>query len=136
MCAIALYIKSTKEKGRGVYCKHPIRKDEIIEECPMLIIPGDEHVRLESTKLADYFFCFNKIENTKALALGFGSLYNHRCMANAHYWIDDEKKCITFYALEDIPKHAEICINYGGNPGADFTEWFTARNITYYDSSH
>jgi SET domain-containing protein len=44
-----------------------------------------------------------------------------------------EAKSITFYALEDIDKHKEICINYGGNPELDFSEWFTARNITYHD---
>ncbi len=133
MCAVALYIKSTKGKGRGVYCEHPILKNEIIEECPLLIIPADDHASLESTKLVDYFFTFNKAENTKALALGFGSLYNHKRVPNAHYSIDFEAKSITLYALEDIDKDSEICINYGGNPELDFSEWFTARNITYHD---
>ena len=133
MCAIGLYTKSTKEKGRGVYCDHPILKDEIIEECPLLIIPAMEHAMLDSTKLADYFFSFNKAENSKAFALGFGSHYNHKRLPNAHYWVDVETRSITFYALEDIDKHTEICINYGGNPGKDFSEWFTARNINYYD---
>ena len=133
MCKTALYIKSTKGKGRGVYCEHPILKDEVIEECPLLVIPETDHVSLESTKLVDYFFSFNKAENTKALALGFGSLYNHKRLPNAHYWIDIEAKSITFYALEDIDKDQEICINYGGNPESDFSEWFTARNITYHD---
>ena len=133
MCKTALYIKSTKGKGRGVYCEHRILKDEVIEECPLLVIPETDHVRLESTKLVDYFFSFNKAENTKALALGFGSLYNHKRLPNAHYWIDMEAKSITFYALEDIDKDKEICINYGGNPESDFSEWFIARNITYHD---
>ena len=133
MCAVTLYIKSTKGKGRGVYCNHPILKDEIIEQCPLLVIPASDHVNLESTKLVDYFFSFDKAENTKALALGFGSLYNHKRLPNAHYWIDMEAKTITFYALENIDKHREICINYGGNPELDFSEWFTARNITYHD---
>lgn len=133
MCAAGLYIKSTKVKGRGVYCDHPILKDEVIEECSLLIIPASEHAILESTKLADYFFSFNKTENTKALALGFGSLYNHKRVPNAHYYVDVEARSITFYALEDIAKNTEICINYGGKPGADFSEWFTARNMTCYD---
>ena len=136
MGAAGIYIKSTDGKGRGVYCRHAILNDEIIEECPLLIIPADEHERLESTKLVDYFFSFNKAENTKALALGFGSLYNHKRVANAHYWINIETKCITFYALEDIDKGTEICINYGGRPGADFKEWFEARNIFCYHASH
>ena len=134
MSAAALYIKSTKGKGRGVYCDHPILKDAVIEECPLLIIPAAEHDDLDTTKLADYFFFFNKAEHTQALALGFGSLYNHKQFPNAHYWIDMEKRSITIYALEDIGKDSEICINYGGNPGADFREWFAARNIIFHDA--
>jgi len=134
MSAAALYIKSTKGKGRGVYCEHPILKDAVIEECPLLIIPAADYDTLEPTKLADYLFSFNKAEHTQAFALGFGSLYNHKQFPNAHYWIDMEKKSLTIYALEDIEKDSEICINYGGNPGADFREWFVARNIIFHDA--
>jgi len=134
MSAQGLYIKSTKGKGRGVYCDHRILKDEIIEECPLLIIPENEHERFDTTKLADYFFSFDKSENTKALALGFGSIYNHKRLSNANYWIDMEAKSITFYAIENIDKHTEICVNYGGTPGMDYRTWFTARNIKYHDA--
>ncbi len=134
MSASGLYIKSTKGKGRGVYCDHPILKDEIIEECPLLIIPGNEYDRFQTTKLSDYFFTFDKSENTEALVLGFGSIYNHKTFANANYWIDMEAKSMTVYAVENIAKHTEICINYGGSPGKDYEVWFTARNIMYHDA--
>jgi len=124
-----LYIKNINGKGRGVFCNRPILKDEIIEECPLLIITADDYERLRSTHLVDYFFTFNKEENTHALALGFGSLYNHACLSNANYIINKETKTITCFAIDFIDKGKEICINYAGKPGQDFKEWFTARNI-------
>ena len=126
-----LYIKTIKGKGRGVFCNSPILKDEIIEECPLLIIPADDYNRLASTRLVDYFFNFNKEENTHVLALGFGSLYNHARLPNANYIIDEETKLITYYAIDCIGKGKEICINYSGKSGQDFKEWFAARNIEY-----
>ena len=134
MSAQGLYIKSTKRKGRGVYCDRPILKDEIIEECPLLIIPGNEYDRFETTKLADYFFTFDKSANTQALVLGFGSIYNHKRLANANYWIDMEARTMTIDAAEYIDKHMEICINYGGSPGVEYKEWFSARSIAYQDA--
>ena len=124
-----LYIKTVKGKGRGVFCNLPILKDEIIEECPLLVIPADDYDRLKSTHLVDYFFNFNREENTHALAMGFGSLYNHARLSNSYYKIDIETRTITFYALDLINKGEEICINYAGKPGEDFNEWFAARNI-------
>ncbi len=126
-----LYIKKDKRKGRGVFCNRSFLKDEIIEECPLLIIPADEYKRMAATNLADYFFNFNKEQKTLALALGFGSLYNHACLPNACYSIDTVTQTITFYALDFIDKGKEMCINYSGKSGQDFKEWFTARNIEY-----
>jgi hypothetical protein len=133
MSAHGLYIKSTNGKGRGVYCDHRILEDEIIEECPILIILGNEHELFDTTKLADYFFSFDKTQNTKALPLGSGAIYNHKRFPNAGYWINMEARSMIFYALENIDKHTEICVNYGGTPGMDYEIWFTARNIVYHD---
>jgi SET domain-containing protein len=124
-----LYIKSTRGKGRGVFCNRPILKDEIIEECPLLIIPAQDYDELKATLLIDYFFSFNEAENAHALALGFGSLYNHARLSNADYSINKETKTMTCFAIEFIDKGKEICINYAGKQGEDFKEWFTTRNI-------
>ncbi len=80
--------------------------------------------------LADYFFNFNKEDNSLCLALGFGSLYNHAVYSNATYTVNSEAREIHFYAIEDISPHTEICINYGGERGREYKEWFAARNIS------
>jgi hypothetical protein len=79
--------------------------------------------------LSNYFFHFHKEERTLALSLGFGSLYNHARDPNAAYFLDRANRTMTYYALEDIPPGREICINYSGEPGQDFLEWFSSRNI-------
>ena len=131
MANTKLYFKTIKGKGRGVFSNRLILKDEIIEKCPLLVIPAEDYHRLRATQLCDYFFDLNKEEKTLALALGFGSLYNHANLPNANYSIDNETKIITFIALDSIEKGKEICINYSGEPGIDYKEWFDARNIEY-----
>ncbi len=124
-----LFIKEIKDKGRGVFCRQLITKDEEFEISPVLVLPADDYDTVRASQLVDYFFSFNKEENTLALALGFGSLYNHAVYSNAAYVLDREAKTITFFALEDIKPGSEICINYAGERGQEFKEWFETRNI-------
>ncbi|MBI3138595.1 MAG: SET domain-containing protein-lysine N-methyltransferase [Sphingobacteriales bacterium] len=126
-----LYIKNVKGKGRGVFSRQLIRKDELIESCPLIVLPGEDHDAAISSRLADYFFNFNKEEGTLALVLGFGSLYNHAVNPNAVYELDREARTMTYHALEDIPAGTEICINYSGEPGKEYKEWFEIRNIDF-----
>jgi hypothetical protein len=126
-----LFVKEIKGKGRGVFCKQLISKDEAFEVCPVIVIPATDYNTVKASRLVDYFFSFNKEENTLALALGFGSLYNHAVNSNAVYYLNREEKIITYYALEDIPAGTEICINYAGERGQEFKEWFESRNIPY-----
>ncbi len=126
-----LYLKEIKGKGRGVFCKETIYKDEAIEICPLLVLPSSDFDALSSSHLIDYIFNFNVEEKTVALALGFGSLYNHQVYPNAAYILNRETKVISFFALEDISANKEICINYKGAYGQDFKEWFDLRNIEY-----
>ena len=126
-----LSIKKIEGKGRGVFCNQLINQDEVFEICPVLVIPAEDYETVKASRLVDYFFGFNREENTLALALGFGSLYNHAIYCNAAYSLDRETKTIQFYALEDIPAGKEICINYAGERGQEFKEWFESRNIEY-----
>jgi hypothetical protein len=126
-----LFVKEINGKGRGVFCDQLIVKDEAFEVCPVIVIPASDYDTVRASRLVDYFFSFNKEENTLALALGFGSLYNHAIESNAVYYLNREEKIITYYALEDIPAGKEICINYAGERGKEFKEWFESRNIVY-----
>ena len=124
-----LYVKETRNKGRGVFCKTRITRDDLIEVSPILVLPAEDHDTVHATRLADYFFHFNKEERTMALSLGFGSLYNHAKGSNAAYFLTKDNRTITYYAVEDIEAGQEICINYSGEPGNDFPEWFESRQL-------
>lgn len=126
-----LYIRKIKGKGRGVFCREKILPDEVIEICPVIVLPAADHDIAVSSRLSDYFFNFIKEEQTLALALGFGSLYNHRVMSNATYQLDRAQRTMIYYALEEIPPGKEICINYSGQQGVTYSEWFESRNIPF-----
>ena len=83
-----LFVKKIKGKGRAVFCKQLISKDEAFEVCPVLVIPAADYDTVKASPLVDYFFSFNKEEITLALALGFGSLYNHAVNCNAVYYLN------------------------------------------------
>jgi SET domain-containing protein len=115
-------VKRIKGKGRGVFARRLIRKGELIEKVPMLVLPVEEfHDGLGKTSLANY--CFNWKEGTVALALGYGSLYNHSYKPNARYddvWPQTKE----FTALRDIAPGEEITVNYNGKPKSRSAVWF------------
>ncbi len=98
--------------GRGVYARRDIKKGEIIERCPVVEVPKDDVSNLKDSILVTYFFYFGKNKERLAIALGFGSLYNHSYEPNATYKIKPRENAIDFIALEDIKKDCEITVNY------------------------
>jgi uncharacterized protein len=124
-----LYIKNVTGKGRGVFCKQLIAKNEVFEMAPLIVLPAADYNTATASVLTNYFFNFNKEEKTLALVLGFGSLYNHALHSNAAYSLNPQTKTMEYYALEEIKPGTEICINYGGESGKEYKEWFESRNI-------
>jgi len=111
--------------GRGVMAIDDIAKDEIIEVCPVLVIPPKDVPNIHQSVLHDYYFTWGDDEKEAAIALGYGSLYNHATFANAIYEMDFEAMTIDIYACRDIKAGEEIFINYHGSPGAKDQLWFT-----------
>lgn len=110
----AIEVRRIKGKGRGVFARRPIREGEVIEKVPILVVPAEELKRgAEWTSLGNYCFLWNR--RTVALALGYGSLYNHSYRPNARY--DDlGERTKVFTALRDIEPGEEITVNYNGDP--------------------
>lgn len=107
-----LYILNDDEKGRGVYSVEDIPKGEIIELCPVIILEKEDMNLIHKTALHDYYFIWQMDKGSAALALGYGSLYNHADEANAEFSNDYETQMIKISAINDIPAHTEICIHY------------------------
>ena len=112
-------VKRTRLKGRGVFARVPIPANTVFERAPLLIIPAKEVLECEHGDfLYQYVFEYPSAKNKVALALGFGSLYNHSYQPNACH--DDVGRHIKEYrALRDIQKGEEITINYNGTDGGN-----------------
>jgi hypothetical protein len=65
--------------------------------------------------LHDYYFLWEK--DQCAIALGYGSLYNHATDPVADYKMDYVDQSISFFAIRPIAVGEEITVNYvsGGN---------------------
>lgn len=121
-----VYINKSKilNAGRGVYARRDIKKNEIIEKCPVIEVPKDDMANLRESILVTYFFYFGKKKQRQAVALGFGSIYNHSYKPNAKYKIKPTENSINFIALNDIKKDEEITVNYNSNPKNKRPLWF------------
>jgi len=119
-----IYTRTSEDKGRGVFAKQLIRKGEIFERAPVILIPAREWESIERTVLFNY--CYGWGEDS-ALALGLGSLFNHSYQPNAIYTRRFEEQVIDYRALRDINLDEEITINYNGDPLDLAPLWFSVK---------
>lgn len=117
-----LYILDDAIKGRGVYARRDYAIGELIEICPVLVIPETQLPHLDQTMLYDYYFLWN--EKDAAIALGYGSIYNHSTTPNARYETFYEDRLIKFYAYRAIHTHQEILVNYNHDVDDMSKVWF------------
>jgi SET domain-containing protein len=112
-----LIIKNSPVQGLGVFAKKAIKKDQCIEECPMILTDQ------RPAALADYVFGVDDNDpKLGAFVCGYGSLYNHSSEPNAKYYLDAINRKATFIAKRYIAAGEEIFITYS-------REWFDSRQL-------
>ena len=107
--------------GRGVFAGMDFSKGSLIEVCPVILMNAHEaHMAwaTHGTILERYYFEYD--EKHSAIALGYGSLYNHSKNPNADYSANTETKEVVIYARKNIKKGEQIFINYGYDPVKKF----------------
>ena len=114
-------MRKTDKYGRGIFADRYIKKGELIEEAHVIIIPKQEWKQMKKSVLLNYVFRWGK---DKAIALGYGSLFNHSITPNAKYITNIKNQTIDFYARQDIQKEEEILVNYNGDPSDQSPVWF------------
>jgi len=123
-----LYIMETEEKGRGVFTSIPISKGDVIESAPVVVIDDADRRNVHKTSLHDYYFLWEETPETNgyeaAIALGYGSLYNHSNEPNAEFVPVFEERVIEFIAIRDIEPGEEILIKYDEGDHTEFELWF------------
>ena len=110
------------DHGRGVYATKAFTEGELIERCPLVIIPRPQLRYLDKTELYNYYFDWN---GDAAFALGLGSLYNHSYSSNARCERDQDRRELHIIAQRPIAYGEEICINYLGEPDSKGYLWFS-----------
>lgn len=119
---LPICIKDTGKYGRGIFATRDIKKDELIEESPVIVSPKDEWKYLKKTVL--YYYCFHWGKKDTAIALGYGALFNHSYAPNMRFKNNKKNFTIDFYAIVDIKEGEELTINYNGDPDDTSDLWF------------
>lgn len=115
----ALLVRSVRGMGRGVFAGRPFRKGEVIEVCPVLLIPEHMERKCVGEELERYIFAWDKTGDVAAIALGYGSLYNHSDSPNAAFAPRKRDKVVVFRARQDIAEGEQILVDYEW-PAADY----------------
>lgn len=121
----SLYLVNQLTRGRSVFTSEQINFDDLIEICPIILIPQKDLENIHNTVLHDYYFLWGKNHKMGAIALGFGSLYNHSDDPNACFEMNEIDKEIYIRCIKPIIPHEEITINYiDSDLRNDFELWF------------
>lgn len=131
-----LYLRNVGAKGRGLFCRSHIKKGEILESTPALVLNEQATLDADKTLLVNYTFIIGDISAAQkkkagikktghgsALAMGILAFCNHGEKPNAEI-IWEEAAGTLYYMLRataNIKRDTEICTSYGDT-------WFDERN--------
>ncbi|WP_437586282.1 SET domain-containing protein [Sorangium sp. So ce1000] len=128
------YIADTRSpRGRGVFARRDYAAGEIVERCPVIIIeqPFASLPGILRTIVFNWA-ALAKTGESSAIALGFGSMYNHDNPANMRYEATDEPHALVFSTVRPVAEGEELTINYnavGGGPSWEDNHWFDRHGI-------
>ena len=106
-------VKSSDIHGLGVFATKKIKKGEIIEECPLMVLPIEPGQT--SGLFMNHRFAWPKGIGwyQHVVAMGYASYYNHSDTPNADWENSMENGTFYFRALTDIKPGEEIFVWYG-----------------------
>ena len=107
--------------GTGVFANRRFEADDVIERCPVLVLTGTDADAVVDTVLGNYVY---EWEHGYALALGYGSLYNHSHRPTARYEMAYDEDEIHVVARRRIKTGEEITISYNGDADDQSPVWF------------
>lgn len=112
--------------GRGVFALEAIAEGDVVEVCPVIVVPADALEALDGTPLRDHWYGWGE-DGDGAVAMGHGSFYNHADDPNCEYLAHDVLDALVIRALRDIEAGEELTIDYTG--GGVNELWFTPRRL-------
>jgi SET domain len=128
------YIQDTDTpKGKGVFAQCDFASGTIVEECPVILMSMPfEQLPPQVRRVVFNWGILAKTDASTALALGYGSMYNHDDPANMRYIANPATCTLSFIAVRDICADEELTINYnavGGGATWIDNNWFDHMNI-------
>lgn len=105
-----LYVRKVRGMGRGVFAGRAFSRGEVIEVCPVIPLP-DPAPTDPGRVLERYVFWWGV--DGRAIALGYGSLYNHSPEPNAKFTPRESRNDIVIRATRDIVAGEQIMLDYG-----------------------
>jgi SET domain-containing protein len=122
-----LYLKSTNDKGRGVFTSEPIPAETVVEISPVIVMDANDRVHLDQTLLHDYIFEWGEDRKKCAMALGYIPIYNHSFHSNCEYFMDYEEETMMIKTVRDIEVDEELTTNYNGDWNNEEELWFEVK---------
>lgn len=91
-----------------------INLGETVEVCPVVVFERDFNAppELLGQRVFNWVVLASAPVGNHALALGYGSLYNHNNPANMRYEADAVSQLLRFIAVREIRVDEELTINY------------------------
>lgn len=122
-----------------MYASRAIARGDVVEICPVVQFKG--RVADLPADLRTIIFSWAVLADqpgVHAIALGYGSMYNHANPANMSYAASQDGHFLVIHADVDIEADTELTINYnaqGGGPTSDGDTWFRNANVICLDSA-
>jgi SET domain-containing protein len=121
-------VRDSPGRGRGVFATRRFEEGETIEICPVIALSETDARTIDTTKLYDYYYGWGDGKKGAAIALGYGSLYNHSFAPNATYSKCMDDSTIMIIAIKAIASEEEIFINYNTGAGSSNNQlWFEVK---------
>ena len=97
-------------KIRGIIATRDIKKNTIIERCPVVLIEVKFEDFLEKTKLSSYYFIWD--DKYHCIVLGYGGIFNHSKNNNTKYYISKKDHMMYFKTIKNVKKGEELFTDY------------------------
>lgn len=127
-----LEIRDFGPKGRGIIALEDIKKGELVERSPVLVIAPNDRDRVDESVLFTYVFMWESGTSEEELyhhrngrigvVLGYTSLCNHSPNPNCDFNRHIEEKFLDLVAARDIKAGEELSIDY------QMTLWFNPNS--------
>jgi uncharacterized protein len=111
-----LKIKLFKGMGRGLVSVKPVKRGQVVHIAEVIHLSRKDAKTVSKTLLDSYVYDLGS--GTVGIALGLGSLFNHKQDNNIDFKIKSKagRKLIYYVANCNIPAGQQLFLNYGYEP--------------------